>query len=157
MCRHLDVKQTDPTRVSANAPSGTHLPAFTARRLTPSTFLIIEWDDVWEEHPFIYAKIVPAAQTILLLDTGCGGQTTNPDIGLKDLRTFIETVPVDDNKGKPLNPGGKLSYIVVQSHCHYDHIRTWRFNVLERPPCLTRCNSWCRGFCGRQSHPRFQP
>lgn len=128
MCKHLDMKRTDQTR-ALNVPSETHLPAFTAHRLTPSTFLIKEWDDIWVEHPFIYAKIVPAAQTILLLDTGCGGKTDNPDIGLKDLRTFIETVPVNDNGGKPLNPGGKLSYIVVQSHCHYDHIRTWQFNV----------------------------
>ncbi|KAF8127006.1 beta-lactamase-like protein [Boletus edulis] len=121
MCRQLYVKEADPTPLSASQ-SGTHLPAFTARRLTPSTFLIKEWDDLWGEHPFIYAKIVPAAQTILLLDTGCGGQTNNPNIDLKDLRKFIETVLVNDNDGKPLNPGGKLSYIVVQSHCHYDHI-----------------------------------
>ncbi|KIJ67068.1 hypothetical protein HYDPIDRAFT_58724, partial [Hydnomerulius pinastri MD-312] len=97
-------------------------PAFTARRLTSSTFLITEWDDIFIEHPFIYAKIVSSAQTILILDTGCGGATHNPDIGLKSLREFIETIGVEDNGGEPLNPGGKMAYVVVQSHCHYDHI-----------------------------------
>ncbi|OJA18172.1 hypothetical protein AZE42_05308 [Rhizopogon vesiculosus] len=98
------------------------LPAFTAQRLTKTTFLIIEWDDIFNEHPFIYAKVVPSANTILIMDTGCGGATNNPDIGLKSLREFIETVAIPDNNGKPLNEGGKMKYIVVESHCHYDHI-----------------------------------
>lgn len=98
------------------------VPAFTARRLTQTTFLIIEWDDIFNEHPFIYAKVVPSANTILIMDTGCGGATHNPEIGLKSLREFIETVDVPDNNGKPLNEGGKMKYIVVESHCHYDHI-----------------------------------
>jgi hypothetical protein len=99
------------------------LPAFTAQRLTRTTFLIIEWDDVFNEHPFIYAKVVPSANTILILDTGCGGATHNPNIGLTSLREFIETVGISDNNGKPLNEGGRMKYIVVESHCHYDHIR----------------------------------
>ena len=98
--------------------------AFSARRLTSSTFLIIEVDDIYDEHPFIYAKLVPAARTILLLDTGCGGRSNDPDVGVTSLREFIETVPIDDNDGKPLNHGGALRYVVVLSHCHYDHIRT---------------------------------
>ncbi|KAG1733606.1 beta-lactamase-like protein [Suillus paluster] len=98
------------------------LPAFTARRLTQTTFLIVEWDDIFNEHPFIYAKVVPSADTILIMDTGCGGATHNPEIGLKSLRKFIETVDIPDNDGKPLNEGGKMKYIVVESHCHYDHI-----------------------------------
>lgn len=98
------------------------LPAFTARRLTQTTFLIVEWDDIFNEHPFIYAKVVPSANTILIMDTGCGGATHNPEIGLKNLREFIETVDIADNGGKPLNEGGKMKYIIVESHCHYDHI-----------------------------------
>lgn len=103
------------------------LPAFTARRLTQTTFLIIEWDDIYNEHPFIYAKVVPSANTILILDTGCGGATHNIDITLKSLRKFIETVAIPDNNHKPLNEGGKMKYIVVESHCHYDHIRMFPF------------------------------
>ncbi|KAH7930194.1 hypothetical protein BV22DRAFT_1191466 [Leucogyrophana mollusca] len=99
-----------------------NLPAFTTRQLTQSTFLITEWDDIWNEHPFIYAKIVPAAETILIVDTGCGGRTLNTDIGLTSLREYIETVGVADNGGRPLNEGRRMRYVVVQTHCHYDHI-----------------------------------
>ncbi|KAH7884512.1 beta-lactamase-like protein [Phlebopus sp. FC_14] len=121
MCRDLE-KCIDVSLARKVDPSGANLPAFIARRLTASTFLITEWDDIFNEHPFIYAKIVPIAQTIMILDTGCGGATYNSDIGLKSLREFIETVDVEDNGGKPLNPQGKMRYVVVQSHCHYDHI-----------------------------------
>ncbi|KAI0691523.1 Metallo-hydrolase/oxidoreductase [Cerioporus squamosus] len=96
--------------------------AFTARRLTPSTFLIVEVDDVYDEHPFIYAKMVPSARTILLLDTGCGGKTREPNVELTRLRDFLEREPVEDNGVKPINPGGAMRYVVVLSHCHYDHI-----------------------------------
>jgi hypothetical protein len=47
----------------------------------------------------VYAKFVPAAQTILLPDTGCGGRTNNLSIELKDLRTFIETNWVGKHRG----------------------------------------------------------
>ncbi|KAH7911088.1 Metallo-hydrolase oxidoreductase [Hygrophoropsis aurantiaca] len=99
-----------------------NLPAFTTRRLTGSTFLITEWDDIWNEHPFIYIKIVPTTNTILVADTGCGGKTHNPAINLTSLREYIETVGVADNEGKPLNENGTMKYVVVQTHCHYDHI-----------------------------------
>ncbi|KAI0368745.1 Metallo-hydrolase/oxidoreductase [Pilatotrama ljubarskyi] len=96
--------------------------AFTARRLTPYTFLITEIDDIYDEHPFIYAKLVPDARTLLLLDTGCGGATRAPDASFTRLREFIERAPVQDNEGRPLNEGGGMRYVVVLSHCHYDHI-----------------------------------
>lgn len=48
-------------------------PAFKARRLTSSTFLITEWDDIYNEHPFIYAKFVLADRTMLILDTDSEG------------------------------------------------------------------------------------
>ncbi|KAI0671609.1 beta-lactamase-like protein [Trametes maxima] len=97
-------------------------PVFSARRLTPTTFLIVEVDDVYDEHPFIYAKRVPAAHTLLLLDTGCGGATRIPDASFTRLRDFLEHAPVADNDGRPLNADGELGYVVVLSHCHYDHI-----------------------------------
>ncbi|KAI9061042.1 Metallo-hydrolase/oxidoreductase [Trametes sanguinea] len=97
-------------------------PAFTARRLTATTFLITEVDDIYDEHPFIYAKLAPAARTLLLLDTGCGGASRDPAASFKRLRDFLERAPVEDNDGAPLNAGGGLGYVVVLSHCHYDHI-----------------------------------
>ncbi|QIW99486.1 hypothetical protein AMS68_005004 [Peltaster fructicola] len=35
---------------------------------------------------------------------------------------FLETYPVPERYGKPLNPGGALQYVIILSHCHYDHI-----------------------------------
>lgn len=64
--------------------------AFTAQQLTPTMFLITEVDDIYGERPFIYAKRVPAARTILLLDTGCGGATNAPEASFRRLRDFLE-------------------------------------------------------------------
>ncbi|KAI0822464.1 beta-lactamase-like protein [Trametes gibbosa] len=97
-------------------------PTFTARRLTSTTFLVTEIDDIYDEHPFIYAKLVPSARTLLLLDTGCGGAARGPNTAFPRLRDFLEQASVADNGGKPLNAGGEMRYVVVLSHCHYDHI-----------------------------------
>lgn len=97
------------------------IPAFKASRLTPTAFLVVEHSDSYDEHPFIYVKSLNDF-TLMILDTGCGGNTPNHEITLRSLREFIETVDVDDNGGKPLNPDGRKKYIVVLSHCHYDHI-----------------------------------
>ncbi|KIK63111.1 hypothetical protein GYMLUDRAFT_41424 [Collybiopsis luxurians FD-317 M1] len=109
--------------------------AFRATRLSSSTFLIKEFDDIYAEHPHIYAIIIPKFEstgvissaptgTILLIDTGCGGASNDPNIEITNLREFIETVEIPDNGGRPLNGGhGRMNYIVVTTHCHYDHIR----------------------------------
>ncbi|TDL25509.1 Metallo-hydrolase/oxidoreductase [Rickenella mellea] len=94
--------------------------AFKATRLTQTTFKIVEYNDIYSEHPFIYAKLFPAL--LLLLDTGCGGATNDPDVDLRQLRLFLETHPVDENSGEPLNKAGTKKYVVVCSHCHFDHI-----------------------------------
>lgn len=104
------------------------IPAFKASRLTTSTFLVVEHSDIYDEHPHIYVKVLDDS-TLLVLDTGCGGKTDKPEISLTSLREFIETSVVVDNGGNPLNEGGKRSYVVVLSHCHYDHIRTSPFLV----------------------------
>lgn len=98
--------------------------AFQATRLTPSTFLIKEYDDVYSEHPHIYAKVVRSANTILVIDTGCGGVSNDPNTGIKSVREFMETVRMDANDNKPLNENGRMKYLVITTHCHYDHIRT---------------------------------
>ncbi|KAH7873801.1 uncharacterized protein C8R40DRAFT_1149157, partial [Lentinula edodes] len=127
--------------------------AFTATRLTSNTFLIKEYNDIYSEHPHIYAIIFPStsnlsnisntsessskvghnmAGTIILIDTGCGGASNDPEVRVTNVREFIETVDVPENGGRPLNgldnqsglEGGKrMGYIVVLTHCHYDHIR----------------------------------
>lgn len=92
---------------------------FTCTRLNPSTFRIVEADK-YGEFPFIYAKVYDSV--IVLIDTGCGGAARDPGVKLTSLRDFIETYPVQENDRKPINPGGRKSYIVICTHCHYDHI-----------------------------------
>ncbi|CAN8098550.1 unnamed protein product [Discula destructiva] len=92
---------------------------FSCTRLNSTTFLIVE-DDQWSETPFIYAKLYDSV--LVLVDTGCGGAARDSSVELTSLRQFIETYPVADNDGRPLNPGGKKDYSVVCTHCHYDHI-----------------------------------
>ena len=108
---------------SPTAPPGKKA-AFKASKLTSTAFAINEHSDAYDEKPLIYAKLVPAARTLLLVDTGCGGATSDGEISVRGLREFIETVPVQDNSGRPLNPGAALRYVLVLTHCHYDHIRT---------------------------------
>ena len=96
--------------------------AFKARRLTATTFVITEYMDIYHEQPLIYVKRAPDAGVILILDTGCGGATADPDVEVRSLREYIETVPIPDNQDEPLNKDGEMRYIVVLSHCHYDHI-----------------------------------
>ena len=37
------------------------------------------------------------------------------------LRQYLEHVPIKSNDSKPLNPDGKLTYLIIETHCHYDH------------------------------------
>lgn len=92
---------------------------FSCSRLNSSTFLIVE-DDQWAEQPFIYAKIY--SHVVVLVDTGCRGAARDASVELRSLRQFLETYPVPDNRGSPLNPGGDRAYAVMCNHCHYDHI-----------------------------------
>ncbi|KAF9468134.1 beta-lactamase-like protein [Collybia nuda] len=103
-------------------PTEKHPTAFQATQLTPTTFLIKEYDDIYSEHPFIYVKIVAQANLVVVIDTGCGGASSNSNIHDIGLREFIEMVDIDVNDGKPLNREGKMNYTVVITHCHYDHI-----------------------------------
>ncbi len=98
--------------------------AFRATRLTPSTFLVQEYNDIFSEHPHIYVKPFASAKTMLVIDTGTGGKSNDPDIEVTSLRKFLETIDVADNKNRPLNEGGEMKYVVVTTHCHYDHICT---------------------------------
>lgn len=102
--------------VEASSPPST---CFTCTQLNPTTFLIVE-NDQWGEMPFIYAKIY--ASVVVLIDTGCGGAARDPSVQLRSLQKFLETYPVQDNGGRPLNPDGGKGYAVVCTHCHYDHI-----------------------------------
>ena len=99
---------------------------FACERLNPSTFLIVE-NDQYGEHPFIYAKIYQVPPLMVISDTGCGGGSNARGPFSDTLRTFLETQPISANENKPLNPrtlDGKtlLHYLIICTHCHYDHI-----------------------------------
>ena len=100
---------------------------FSCKRLNSSTYLIVE-NDRYEERPFIYAKVVRAHALLLLSDTGCGGgKISKPGLPTDTLRNFLETFPIADNGKKPLNPRKptgepNFSYLIICTHCHYDHI-----------------------------------
>lgn len=99
------------------------LPPFSAYRLNRSTFRITEnslLSKTPAEKPQIYLKFYD--KTIVIIDTG---SARKPDNQTMTLRKFIETVPVAQNGGKPLNKAGKREYVLVMTHCHFDRIGTF--------------------------------
>jgi glyoxylase-like metal-dependent hydrolase (beta-lactamase superfamily II) len=99
----------------------TNTTCFTCTRLNSTTFVIVE-EDKWDENPFIYVKLYD--NTLVVVDTGCGGATKNGAPQVTSLRQFIEIYPVKDNGNSPLNQGGERDYVVLCTLCHYDHIGT---------------------------------
>jgi glyoxylase-like metal-dependent hydrolase (beta-lactamase superfamily II) len=106
-----DMASTDEHRPSPCA-------SFISRRVNNSTFLVIE-DDDYGEQPYIYIKIYE--QYLLLTDTGCNNPRSKKAF-LTSLRQYLETYPVSENKNLCLNPHGRKKYVIICSHCHYDHI-----------------------------------
>lgn len=96
--------------------------AFKAARLTPTTWVLTEHSDSYDEHPLIYVKLIPDQGVMLIIDTGCGGATDDDEIDVRSLREYIETVNIPANDNLPLNKDGALRYAVLLTHCHYDHI-----------------------------------
>src|SRR6187402_1586853 len=92
--------------------------SFISRRVNSSTFLIIE-DDDFGEQPHIYVKLYP--DHLVITDTGCN-TPRQKDRTLTSLRQYLETWPLSINGDECLNPKGKKRYIIICSHCHYDHI-----------------------------------
>ncbi|KAH6695056.1 beta-lactamase-like protein [Plectosphaerella plurivora] len=113
MCR-LPTSSTDERASTAGDGSG---PAFTCERLNDSTF-VLEEHDRWSENPLIYVKVLP--ETIVLIDTGCGGANQTPEVE-GTLKSFLEDTPVEANENRPLNQDAK-PYTVICTHFHYDHI-----------------------------------
>ncbi|PQE21770.1 Metallo-beta-lactamase domain-containing 2 protein [Rutstroemia sp. NJR-2017a WRK4] len=92
--------------------------SFVSRRVNPSTFVVSE-DDDFGEQPYIYIKIY--AKFIVVTDSGCN-KPRNKDVQISSLRQYIEEYPIASNSNASLNPGGEKAYIIICSHCHYDHI-----------------------------------
>lgn len=96
------------------------LPAtsFIDRRVNSSTFLIIE-DDSYGECPHIYVKTYP--DHLLITDTGCNTPRSRR-LSPTSLRQYLETYPLPSNNNQCLNPSSRKKYIILCTHCHYDHI-----------------------------------
>ncbi|KAF7327622.1 Metallo-hydrolase/oxidoreductase [Mycena kentingensis (nom. inval.)] len=114
-------RDTNTKTTAATTPN--RKTAFQTERLTENTFLITEVDDIYDERPQIFVKRLANNCKLLVIDTGCGGATNDPDVQITGLREYLETVPLECNANEPLN-ASELGYIVVATHCHYDHIRT---------------------------------
>ena len=112
--------------LSSSDPASEHSPGkcpFTIRPRGRQTYLIRE-NDVFREHPHIYAKICStkneqgtSVSVIVLSDTGVGTALKNPTHGTKSqewtIKSFLEST---------INPDSNLPYLILLSHCHYDHI-----------------------------------
>jgi glyoxylase-like metal-dependent hydrolase (beta-lactamase superfamily II) len=88
-----------------------------------------------DENPHIYVKKhtqnLPDGRTASLLivnDTGCGTSVSSnlSRTGQWNIRTFID---------HHLNPSSSIPYLVILSHCHYDHILG--LNPILRPAHMT--------------------
>ncbi|TKA74056.1 hypothetical protein B0A55_05779 [Friedmanniomyces simplex] len=109
------------TGVDSWVKPANHTSSFSTERINATTFVIRE-DDAFKEHPLIYAKLHPKVPVIVLSDTG----SDEPSEEHKNdkyihLRAHLEHCPIPDNSNQPLNPRGKLKYIIICTHCHYDH------------------------------------
>ncbi|KAJ5183067.1 hypothetical protein N7492_000683 [Penicillium capsulatum] len=107
---------------SAGVEAPNSLPSsnFEFLQITPSVFRLIE-SDQFGDNPFIYIKIY--AEVIVVVDTGCNAPRQNNAEQISTLRGFLETTPIPENENRPLNPEHSLPYLILLSHCHYDHIR----------------------------------
>ncbi|KAF2773357.1 Metallo-hydrolase/oxidoreductase [Teratosphaeria nubilosa] len=95
--------------------------SFTTTRVNRSTFVICE-NDLHGENPLIYVKIHPKAPLIVVSDTGCDGPAErHKHDTFTHLRDYLESYPVPANSAHPLNPGGERRYMIICTHCHYDH------------------------------------
>lgn len=123
---------------------------FTIRQINETTYLIRELDRFvslatlsrvyhhlhpQDENPHVYVKkhtqILPDGRSATLLivnDTGCGTSASSKlsRTGQWNIRTFID---------HHLNPSSSIPYLVILSHCHYDHILG--LNPILRPAHMT--------------------
>lgn len=102
--------------------------SFKTTRISKTTFLVTE-NDIYGEHPFIYVKQHPTSHVLIVSDTGCNNPKES--VTVSSLREYLETYPIPELDGEPLNPRVKdaegniapeRQYIIICTHCHYDHI-----------------------------------
>lgn len=99
---------------------------FSVRRLNESFYLFRE-HDAYGQYPNIYAKICHSATpstsaVIVLSDTGCATTAKNPNYGSTSKPDEPESWNLNTVLRHTINPGGRLPYLVMTTHCHFDHI-----------------------------------
>lgn len=114
---------------------------FTVSRVNSTTWAICE-NDSYGEHPIIYCLIHPTLPLIIISDTGCDSPNKSKKNGkcftipyLDQLLTplltakyvhlldFLRHYPIPENSHQPLDAHpGERSYIIICTHCHFDHI-----------------------------------
>ncbi|KAK5261939.1 hypothetical protein LTR40_001318 [Exophiala xenobiotica] len=117
-----------------------------SRLLTPSGEASASWlireHDQYGEYPHIYAK--PASHEVIILsDTGCATETLNTKLQRCDADRLNEIYSTP--RGEPrrwnirtflehtINPG-RAPYVVIATHCHYDHILGIGKLMMNPPP-----------------------
>ncbi|KAH4126285.1 hypothetical protein HBH64_026970 [Parastagonospora nodorum] len=106
---------------------------FTIRQLNKTTWLVRE-NDQYSEHPHIYIKKYTndSSSVLIITDTGVGTSTPRPSPHENwTLASFIQ---------HHFNPTLSIPYLVVLSHCHYDHILGLS-SLLSSPAHVTICAS----------------
>ncbi|KAK6387263.1 hypothetical protein LTS17_000530 [Exophiala oligosperma] len=109
----------------------------------------------------------PPYKVIVLSDSGCGTDRTNESFIRRVSSRSNENENENENGNKlvlgsgnkvepshwnihtfllyTLNPGGRIPYVVITSHCHYDHIS----GIAKLPPTGTLDDDHHQGQCGR--------
>ncbi|KYG41221.1 hypothetical protein M433DRAFT_76285 [Acidomyces richmondensis BFW] len=96
--------------------------SFTTRRVNRTTFVIQE-DDLFVELPLIYVKLHPHNSVIILSDTGSDApKEEHWHDRFIHLRDYIENCPITINDNRPLNPKSGRQYVIICTHCHFDHL-----------------------------------
>ncbi|KAI7185527.1 hypothetical protein KC316_g3987 [Hortaea werneckii] len=95
--------------------------SFTTRRVNKSTFVVQE-HDAYGELPLIFVKVHPTVPVVIVSDTGCDEPSKkHKDDNYIHLRHYLENYPISCNNNLPLNHGGEKRYLIICTHCHFDH------------------------------------
>nr|OQO27366.1 hypothetical protein B0A51_05071 [Rachicladosporium sp. CCFEE 5018] len=91
-------------------------PTYTISRLNATTHLIIH-NDRFFEFSYIYVKVYDNLKLAVVIDTGCGAKSTKGTRGQTDLKAFV-----DDNVLPTSRDEKQWNFVVICTHCHFDHI-----------------------------------
>ena len=122
--------------------------AFRATRLSPSTFLIKEFDDIYAEHPHIYAIIIPKFEStgvtssaptgsILLIDTGCGGAANDPNIKITTTLNQRDTAASPKGSANQVKIVGPLLEATFQPRNSDEDVSYELASVIDSTDCLS--------------------